>query len=296
MIISTIISSNYIAKAKCMLSSLQKFYPKLKLDILLTNATEQEVEEYQKQDDYVCENFIIHTIGELKIEDVEKYRQKYDLVEWNTFVKPKYLQFLLKKDSKIIYTDADTYYYDNLDEIDQLLDDYNVVLTPHRLFDEEENLNSLKLLQYGYYNLGFLAISNHPETIRFLEWWHWKLTEYGYLNLEKHMAWDQKWCDLVPIYFDKIYILKHPGYNIAFWNIFERYINKDSKGYLINNEYALKFIHFSHYLIEYPMYMRAVPSENSFTEFPNDSEALQEIFQTYRKQLIEAGHEKYRHY
>ena len=155
------------------------------------------------------------------------------------------------------------------------------------VFDEKKNLNSLKMLEYGYYNLGFIAVSKSFETDRFLNWWHWKLTEHGYLNLDEHLAWDQKWCDLVPIYFDGVHILKNPGYNIAFWNIFERHISENQGKYWVNEKYPLRFIHFSHYMPEYPEYMRSVPIEDSFTEFPKNEPVLKALFDRYYEVLTD---------
>ena len=294
MIICTIISKNYTAKAKCMLASLKKYYPNQKLEILISDISRDDVVNFFGQDDFIMSNFNIHTVDELDIPDIQKYKEKYGLVEFNTFIKPRFIKMLLKKEDKVVFSDADIFYYNDIQKIDDLLNDNNIILTPHRLFDEEENLNSLKMLEYGYYNLGFIAVSRSEETLRFLDWWHWKLLEYGYLRLEEHLAWDQKWCDLVPIYFDKVHILKDYGYNVAFWNVFERNVSMIGSEYYVNGKERLTFIHFSHYLIEYPMYLRAVPDEDSFTDFPKDS-ILREIFDKYRDSLIENGHEKYKH-
>lgn len=287
MIICTIISSNYTTKAKCMLKSLQKFYKDLKLEILITDIEQKEADAFISQDNFIRENFKVHVVDELKIDDIDSYRSKYSQVEWNTFLKPRFLLYLLKKSDKVIYTDSDIQYYGTLQEIENLLDGNNIILTPHRLFDEKKNLNSLKMLEYGYYNLGFIAVSKSFETDRFLNWWHWKLTEHGYLNLDEHLAWDQKWCDLVPIYFDGVHILKNPGYNVAFWNIFERHISENQGKYWVNEKYPLRFIHFSHYMPEYPEYMRSVPIEDSFTEFPKNEPVLKALFDRYYEVLTD---------
>jgi hypothetical protein len=55
---------------------------------------------------------------------------------------------------------------------------------------------------------------------------------------------DQKWIDLVPAFFDKVCILKHPGCNIAYWNLHERTLSQGKDAILVNNQ-PLCFFHFS---------------------------------------------------
>ena len=55
---------------------------------------------------------------------------------------------------------------------------------------------------------------------------------------------DQKWMDLVPGFFDGVYILKHPGYNVAYWNLHGRSIEFKNGDVLVNGE-PCYFFHFS---------------------------------------------------
>ena len=56
---------------------------------------------------------------------------------------------------------------------------------------------------------------------------------------------DQKFCDLVPCFFDEVFLLKHVGYNAAYWNLHERRIEFRSGGWWVNESVALRFFHFS---------------------------------------------------
>ena len=281
----TIISMNYLARAKTLCSSLLCFYPGFRLHVLITDLSEPS----NLSDDFASAHFKVYTCSMLNLQGTEAYKAKYKPVEFDTFVKPAFLSLLLSENEEIIYTDPDTFYFSEPDEVFRLLKTNNIILTPHRFSDEKENLNSLFLLRYGYYNLGFIALHQAEETTRFLSWWQWKLEKYCLLDLNAGLAWDQRWCDLVPVYFEGVHLLRNRGYNVAFWNLFERNIVKDPEGaYWIMGKEKLVFYHFSHYLPEFPEYIRSVPNENSFTPFPKDQPCLPEIFAIYRSILMDS--------
>ena len=47
-------------------------------------------------------------------------------------------------------------------------------------------------------------------------------------NLAQDWFFDQGWLDLVPSYFSDTAILRHPGYNVAFWNLLERRVTRSA--------------------------------------------------------------------
>jgi hypothetical protein len=51
----------------------------------------------------------------------------------------------------------------------------------------------------------------------------------------------------VPCYFDKVLIDKHPGMNMAYWNLQERKIIGEKGKYKVNDNFDLLFFHFSTY-------------------------------------------------
>jgi hypothetical protein len=58
---------------------------------------------------------------------------------------------------------------------------------------------------------------------------------------------DQKWINLVPCLFNEIHILRNPGCNVAYWNLHERFLTRESTGYVVNGNSALTFFHYSGY-------------------------------------------------
>jgi len=93
------------------------------------------------------------------------------------------------------------------------------------------------------YNLGFLAIKRSAESIKFIQWWASRLSMFCYNDIPRGIFTDQKWMDLAPCFFN-VFLLKHPGYNAAPWNISKRKINSNDGSYFVNDE-PLRFFHFS---------------------------------------------------
>jgi hypothetical protein len=95
------------------------------------------------------------------------------------------------------------------------------------------------------YNLGFLAVSRHPSLATFLTWWKDKLEFRCVVDIERGLFVDQKWMDLAPGLFDDVAILRHAGYNVAYWNLRQRAMVVEDGGQIAVNGQPLRFFHFS---------------------------------------------------
>jgi glycosyltransferase involved in cell wall biosynthesis len=100
------------------------------------------------------------------------------------------------------------------------------------------------ILIAGCYNLGFLALARHPQLNDFLTWWQRKLEFDCRIDFANGLFVDQKWIDLVPGLFDGVSVLRHPGYNVAYWNLEHRAVRRQGSALLVNSQ-PLVFFHFS---------------------------------------------------
>jgi glycosyltransferase involved in cell wall biosynthesis len=193
---------------------------------------------------------------------------------------------------KVIYLDPDIYVYRPLQEVESLLENKaNIVLTPHLTgdLDDDNKPDELDILRTGSYNLGFLALRNDPEVLKFLHWWMNKLEEYCVVDLANGLFVDQKWIDLVPGKYRKVFILQHHGYNVAYWNLLHRKVSKNSQGLCIN-DHPLIFFHFSGLNPEDPTPFSK--HQNRYTL--HDLGLLQEIVRAYCEALQQNGYLQYR--
>ena len=187
--VATIFALNYYIKGITMLESVNKFNPDIELNILISDKVENK--------EKILNDVIIKKLKakvtfleDLELKDFESLAFKYDMVEFCTCVKPKFLSMLADKYNKIIYLDPDIMVYAVLKEIEDLLDVHNIVLTPHISGTSEEGIcPATDFLRNGIYNLGFIAINNGDVAKVFLKWWNKKLMNYCFCDSRKSLAW-----------------------------------------------------------------------------------------------------------
>ncbi|MGI4940927.1 MAG: hypothetical protein ACRYHQ_10270 [Janthinobacterium lividum] len=222
----------------------------------------------------------IMRIHELGIPRHRSWLFKHDIVEACTAVKGHALLRLLETHDKVVYFDPDIALFHPLDDLEALLDHASVVLTPHQT---SPNLaapavldNELTSLQYGVYNLGFLAVRADAAGTTFARWWATQLYRACYDEVERGIFTDQKYCDLVPALFERVHIHRDPGYNVASWNIGCRTVRINHGGNIEVDGGPLRFYHFT----------KIGSAGDVMTErYALDNSAIFEIWEWYRREL-----------
>lgn len=189
-------------------------------------------------------------VSELGLPDLRRQLFTHDVVEMCTAVKGAMLERLLSEGrEKVVYLDPDIAVLGSLDEVERLLDEHEVLLTPHQVEPDDEpgaiRDNEMGSLKYGIYNLGFLAVSGRPEGRRFARWWRARLQEHCYDDVPNGIFTDQRWCDLAPALFRGVHVLRDPGYNVASWNLSRRPISIRRDGTIRAAGSILRFFHFT---------------------------------------------------
>jgi hypothetical protein len=238
----TIVSLNYLAYAKTLCDSFLHFHPDCKFYVLL-------VDRLPTQFNLSSERFELIPVEDLAIPDFESVAFKYDILELNTNVKPAFLKYLLARGiEQLIYFDPDIRLFQGVELIFDLLHEHSILLTPHCVSptpDEDRELEQ-SFLSLGVFNLGFVAVNSSAESLAFLDWWSERCLSLGFCEARTGLFVDQKWANLVPCLFDHVYILKHKGFNVAYWNLFERKISASESGkFFVNGNDPLVFFHFS---------------------------------------------------
>lgn len=243
--IVTIVAKNYLAQARTLVNSFKKYHPEGQAFVLFADR----IDGYF---DPSTENFVLIEIDELRSEitNLEAFCFQYSILELSTALKPYVLKYIFKKYniSKLAYFDPDILITENLYTISELLDEYQIILTPHITspYNDHYKPSEVELLRAGAYNLGFIALANTEETSSMLQWWEAKLNRLCLVDFSRGLFVDQKWIDLVPGLFSGIYILREPGYNVAYWNLHERKISVEGNHIYCNGR-PLYFFHFSGY-------------------------------------------------
>ena len=166
-----------------------------------------------------------------------------DHLRWS--LKPVFLKFLLGDHEKVLFVDPDVFFFGNSDFLFDLLDDNNVLLTPHwESFDPNVNPNGfVRNIKNGFFNAGFVGVSR--SGIPAIEWWSKMCIFKCEIDPWNGVYVDQGYLSLIPAYFDNVKIIQHKGCNVADWNIDQNERSIDERGEVRVADYPIVFIHFA---------------------------------------------------
>jgi hypothetical protein len=264
MIIITTTCADHLYKAKVMAKSVKQHMPDAKVVTCLiendlsplgspsTNQTgprtleawlsdlriSSVTKDFQHFDDVVLAK-------DLGIDNFHKLLFKYNALEVSCIMKYYMMLYVMNKyenEDQFVYLDSDMKVFGPFDELKENLGKHAVVLTPHRVDPDPWE----HFLKDGTFNGGCFAVRRSPDADQFLRWMTNRLTDYCYIDEKEGLFVDQKWLNLAPAYFD-VYILRHPGYNLAGWNLHEterKLLNMVGGIYRVKDK-PLRLIHFS---------------------------------------------------
>jgi hypothetical protein len=176
-------------------------------------------------------------------------RRRYSLAELCFAAKPFLLARILDETvDQAHYIDSDCLAFARFDPMVQQLANADLLLTPHSLSpipDDGMTPRPLTLLRSGVFNGGYLGVRNTVQGKAFLAWFSSMTQQYAYNAPKEGMCGDQRWLDLVPVLFPGTVICRHPGANVAYWNLHERRLQVHHSGQLTVNDEPLLFFHFS---------------------------------------------------
>lgn len=228
----SIISPNYRHFARVLMSSIQAQHPEWDRYVLIVGDAAADEEAA----------FHSVSIHELPLPHARQFEFRYDIIELNTAVKPWMFEHVFARGyDRVVYLDPDIFVYSRLDELPEAF----MTVTPHLtgfIGGDQFHPSERTILKAGAYNLGFLALTRGPELEKFLGWWQKKLEFHCVFDTQRGLFVDQRWIDLAPGLFEDVAILRHEGYNVAYWNLRQRTV----RGRTVNGQ-PLRFFHFSGY-------------------------------------------------
>ena len=279
--IMTICSNNYFPYARTLFSSLRRYHPEAALFLCLADIKsdwELGIDEVE-----------VIEARELGIPNFPDFAFRYDIMEFNTAVKPFMMRFLLEERNfeQVIYLDPDIELFAPMTGIFAALKKgANFVLTPHITAPAEAGYypDDIGIMKAGIYNLGFIGIDNSDAAINFLHWWGRRLRFYCLNQQEQGIFVDQKFVDLLPGFQPGVEILRDTNLNVAYWNLGQRQLEKTDNGWQIDGE-PLVFFHFSGIDVKNPHRL----SKHSLRFDDNLEPALQALTAHYIAQLKQFG-------
>ena len=293
----TIVARNYLGQALVLYNSIRKQCGDIKFCCFVVDGFDHDSEIPRA----LLNN--VFDCRKLGIPYFEEMAFKYDVVELSTALKPFIFNYIFESTlfTSAVYFDPDIKLYDNLNWLEEKLKSKSIVVTPHLLniaFNGLNNpgkvlaINLNSFLSVGTFNLGFIAVKKDPSGTSFVKWWAGILKDKCFVEVSQALFVDQKWVDFLPSFFgEQLGILRDPGANVAYWNLHERKLTKDVELNYTVDASSLKFVHFSS--------VDFADSDGISSNIPKSKNInlitypeYRELFSTYKKELLESGHDK----
>jgi hypothetical protein len=280
----SICAANYLPLVNVLGKSFLNFNPGSTFSILVVDSKKVT---FNKEPDF---NYLSPDDLELSTQVFENMAFYYNVTELSTALKPTALKTLLAKGSKkVIYLDPDIEIFGELSELELALESNEIVLTPHTLNPiPQDGLRptDIEIMSSGTFNLGFIGLSSSETVNRLLDWWESRLRFDSISDPQENLFTDQRWIDLVPSYFP-IHVLRHPGYNVAYWNLHERNLEISSDQVKVNG-LPLKFFHFSGYTPNKPWILSKYVSNNPRITVSSNP-VLEILCKNYGEKVLNSG-------
>ena len=284
-VVITTCSANHLAQAKGLGDSVMQFNPDYKFVVGLVDRIDGRIDT----SGFPYEIIEAH---ELDIPSFTEMTMKYDVLELNCALKIFFAEHVILKYQldRIIFLDSDILVFHSLRFLEESLEQTSVLLTPHITVPYPADglrPREREMLKNGIYNGGFFAFRTDENGVAFLQWMKHKMATECLVEPKEGLFVDQAWLNLVPLYFD-VNIIGHPGCNAAYWNLHERKTSKKENRFYVNNE-PLIFFHYSGYSADNPELISRHQDRVSF----EGNDALKEVFEIYRRSLLDNDHKKY---
>jgi len=265
-LVFTLCSNNYLAQAITLGNTLIQFNENYTYKIGLVDRKSNNL-GYSKIPYEIIE---VEKIG---IECFNEMTLRYNIWELNTAVKPYYFQYLFKNfnPDSIIFLDPDIQVFSPFNKLEMELKTNDIVVTPHFMtpINDDKWQSEEDFLNSGIYNLGFIAINNSSIGHEMIDWWAKRLKNRAYIDFCRGLFTDQIWINFVPLFFEKVKILRDKGYNVAYWNLHERILSVKDGEYIINNECPLVFYHYASFRPNNPGIISSGQKRYTFDDRPD---------------------------
>lgn len=248
----TIVARNYLPAARVLARSYLTHHPDHEFVVAVIDGDDRPDPAREPADGY---RLVGPSSFGIDADTYLRMATAYSVTELATAVKPYLLRELRQQNQHstvAIYLDPDIQVFAPMPEVAELANTHGIVLTPHftsPLPKDGKEPDDAVIMGTGIFNLGFVGVG--PGSGDFLDFWADRLRHDAIVAPERQLFTDQRWVDQVPALF-RYAVLTDPGFNVAYWNLHERDVSRDSDGTVTAGGRPLRFFHFSGYRPERP--------------------------------------------
>lgn len=163
-----------------------------------------------------------------------------DYVRWA--LKPIFANILLEQHESIVYCDSDLFFYNDYKFLIDDAADCSMLVSPHWRNIYHSTTHEWRFnFEHGLYNGGFFLVTRKGK--RILNWWT-EMCNHECTASSPTTYVDQRYLDVVPLYFPDVQTIMHKGCNVAAWN--HQYLPRTAQnGTVLVADNPIIFIHYS---------------------------------------------------
>jgi len=234
---TALLDKNYIPRLNTLLYSLFKHDSKFTFYVV---ALDNETYHHFKNKEN-CISISIQEIHEFYPE-LDKIEKERDRVSYIFTLSPYYPSFILEKFSNVNHIcslDSDQFFFSSPKVIFDLLEQYSVLLTPHRFSNK---LKALNFERFGKFNVSFQIFKRDEIGLKCLKLWREQCLEWCYDSEESEKYADQKYLDYWSVEFgDTVCEISNIGLGLAPWNVEDVIISRKEGKVFVNDEPLILF-------------------------------------------------------
>lgn len=247
MTICTIITKSYLAYARTLAKSILAIHPSAEIYVLLADRVDGAFDPSN-------EPFRIISLQDLaQVQTIEQMSFYYTPMEFCCALRGLLHQYIWEKTQSPswIFLDSDIFVTGDLTDIFNVLAKTNLLINPQLTHPVDDPFIEYGLLRFGLFNGGFVGVRRCEENRLFIDWFRERLKDFS-LDNEPGLFVDQKWLNLVPLFFPNVLQYSNIAANLGPWNVCARELTQNNNGDIHVDGKPLMFFHFSGWEINNP--------------------------------------------
>jgi hypothetical protein len=261
----TIATRSFLPQARVLMDDVARHHPGAQCHLLYVNAANEHVAPQLPGVNVLAASELVDAAT------LTLLRRRFTVAETCFALKAPMVERLFEQGAgRVFYLDSDLLIVSPFAEALAALAHDSTVLTPHLdapIPEDGRQPTEATILRAGAYNLGFIAMADVPATRLMLAWWGARTRRLGFLRPLLGYQGDQNWMNLAPTLFDGVGVLRHPGYNIAYWNAHSRRIEGSPENPTVR-ELPVRFVHLSGFDCARPEALSRFQNRTSLTAEP----------------------------
>lgn len=192
-------------------------------------------------------NVTLISLSDFEDKELLTVKSSRSFVEYYWTCTPSLPLFIFKRNpeiEKVIYLDADLFFYSPIDLALEELGNQSILTTEHHFPKGQES----RIKTSGRFNVAFQIFNRDEESLECLRRWRKQCLEWCYWRFENGKLGDQLYLNEWPKLYKHLVISKNLGINAAPWNI-KRFQTSKIRGNIFINNDKLVCYHFHQFVI-----------------------------------------------